>query len=187
MSIIRYVENVFYVFDSHSRDENGLPASDGKTTLTLQSLENFKPSLTEIADCLHTGRQHELTSLTLTKEKPDNDDSVASGPLTCNESNGGVSEEDIPLSSLLSMGKQIQQVRSSKEMAQSKIKKMLTDSAANHIFGHISDSDPSDNEEYQPQMSNKNTTGCHNVHRKFSSTPRAPSMQTWFQLVLEIC
>ena len=35
MSIIRDAENVFYVFDLHSRGENGLPASDGKAILTL--------------------------------------------------------------------------------------------------------------------------------------------------------
>ncbi|KAK3780284.1 hypothetical protein RRG08_006190 [Elysia crispata] len=74
MSIIRDAENVFYVFDLHLRGENGLPASDGKAILTLQSLENFKPFLTQIAVYLHTGHQNELTSLILTNEKSDNGD-----------------------------------------------------------------------------------------------------------------
>ncbi|KAK3719388.1 hypothetical protein RRG08_029543 [Elysia crispata] len=67
-----------------------LHASDGKAALTLQSLENFKPFLTQIAVCLHTGHQNELTSLILTKEESDNDDeSVASMSLTCDESDWG--------------------------------------------------------------------------------------------------
>ena len=142
-----------FIFDSHSRNENGLCSPDGKATLTQHNKSDVVNFIRQLAESLGGVSQFEMTPVivkTMHVPSTESDSLDSDAILACNESDF---DSDIPLSTYASLMQQVNLQRSeraSKQKARFMLKKFDECDSDLQDLGHITDSDATGDEEYIP-------------------------------------